>query len=97
MQDEEHHKNFGRGRNVSCNNFNCTNYRKKISRNRSGWYAHSTLCPVCHEAGYVHHYTCGVGKAGLMLCDCYLRSIGSQHISFIERCSQSNTKGGVTT
>lgn len=83
MQDEEYHKNFGRGRNVSCNNFNCVNYRKKISRSRSGWYSRSTSCPVCHELGYIHNPNCRVGEDNMMMCDCHLRSIGHLHISVI--------------
>ncbi len=73
MQKEEYHRSFGRGYNVSCNNYDCSNYGKKISRSRSGWHSHSTVCPICHTDGVVHNYRCKVGKDNMMLCDCNLR------------------------
>jgi len=73
MQKEEYHRSFGRGYNVSCNNYDCSNHGKKISRSRSGWYSHSTVCPICHTDGFVHNYRCKVGKDNMMLCDCHLR------------------------
>lgn len=75
MQDKEYHKNFGRGRNVSCDNFECPNFRKKIGRHRSGWYSRHTICPICHQEGLVHGYSCTVGKDNKMKCDCHLRSL----------------------
>jgi hypothetical protein len=72
MQSEEYHKQFGRGFNVSCHNYNCQNFRKKISRSRSGWYSRSTVCPICHEDGFVHTYTCKVGKDNKMQCNCHI-------------------------
>ena len=75
MQLEEYHKTFGRGRNVSCQNYNCSNFRKKISRCRSGWYERETVCPICHEVGYVHSYDCKVGKDNMMLCDCHITKL----------------------
>jgi len=75
MQSEEYHPVFGRGRNVSCNNYNCSNYRKKIGRSRSGWCARDTVCQICHEIGHVHGYDCKVGKDNVMLCDCHLLTV----------------------
>lgn len=72
MQHEKLHRSFGRGHNVSCMNMNCSNYRKKISRSRSGWYSHSTVCPICHNDGHVHTYNCKVGENSMMLCDCHI-------------------------
>lgn len=72
MQSEEYHKLYGRGRNISCSNYNCSNFRKKIGRVRSGWNAHDTVCPICHKRGYTHSYHCKVGKDNMMLCECHL-------------------------
>lgn len=72
MQSEEFHRNFGRGRNVSCNNYNCSNYRKKIGRHRSGWYSRKTICSICQREGYIHNYECRVGVDNTMTCSCHL-------------------------
>lgn len=71
MQSEEYHYRHGRGRNVSCDNWECENYRKKIGRVRGSW-SDSITCPICHQEGYVHHYTCTVSKGGIMNCNCHL-------------------------
>lgn len=71
MQNEELHRSFGRGRNVSCNNFNCKNYRHKIGRRRSNLYVEPNVCPICGVSGFVHDYTCKVGKNNIMLCNCH--------------------------
>lgn len=73
MQEEKYHRSFGRGYNASCNNYNCSNYGKKIGRTRSGWYSRDITCPICRQFGYLHSYTCKVGKDGMMMCDCNLR------------------------
>ncbi len=73
MQSEEYHKPFGRGRNVSCINYNCQNFRHKISRSRSRWYSRRTVCQICHEEGYIHSYDCKVGKDNMMLCNCHIK------------------------
>lgn len=74
MQDKEFHRSFGRGRNVSCMNFNCINYNKKIGRSRSGWYARKVVCQLCHNEGYVHNYNCTVGNNNTMECKCHINS-----------------------
>ena len=72
MQSEFQHKNFGRGRNISCNNYNCENFRKKIGRVRSLW-SKPTICPICHEEGYQHSELCKVSKDNKMMCECHLK------------------------
>ena len=84
MQEEEYHRSFGRGYNVSCDNYNCSNYRKKIGRSRSGWYARNTVCPICHNEGHVHSDACKVGKDNMMLCDCHLRPHKNYFTQFCE-------------
>lgn len=71
MQDEKKHNRHGRGRNVSCMKYGCTNYRKKIGRKRGG-FSDWAYCPVCGEKGFEHGYTCKVGKDNIMLCNCHL-------------------------
>ncbi len=72
MQSEEYHNQHGRGRNISCNNYNCSNFKKKIGRVRGGFARH-VICPICHEDGLEHSYTCTVSKNNKMECNCHLR------------------------
>ena len=71
MQPEEYHNNYGRGRNISCNNYICPNFRKKIGRIRGGTRGR-VICPICNECGYEHSYTCKVTKRDKMTCDCHI-------------------------
>ncbi len=76
MQHEEYHNNHGRGRNVSCNNYDCLNFRKKISRTRGRFTSGKVICPICHKEGFEHSYSCTVSKDNKMNCNCHLLVCG---------------------
>ena len=61
------------GRNISCNNPDCSNYRKKIGRVR-GAFAQTSACPICHQRGIEHTPMCKVTKGNMIIdCNCHLR------------------------
>jgi len=69
MQSEEYHNTYGRGRNISCSNFNCENYNKKIGRKR-GFFAPfvDSRCPICNSKVFVHQPECKVIKNNVIVC-----------------------------
>ena len=67
MQDKDHYHNHGRGRNISCKNYHCKNYKKKIGRSR-GFFSDTVYYPLCGQEGLEHSYICTVGKNGIMYC-----------------------------
>jgi len=75
MQSEEYHNNHGRGRNISCNNYDCLNFRKKFHRIRGRNNCGRYICPICHKEGFEHSYSCTVSKGNKMNCNSHLLEI----------------------
>lgn len=66
----EYYTTHGRGRNISCNNRDCKNYRHKIGRVR-GKYSMSRYCPICGQDGLLRSYSCTISDDGKMNdCNC---------------------------